>query len=123
MDSAGGWSTVRLGRRNVPLSNLGRLSPPLSSFFLFCRMPAPELEGKFDDAIDKLTEDFQQQHNYIDDTPPEHSDDTSEGDDDSDSEEPDDDFARVEDEDWEITERGGCSNPTLQNFSNFDSPS
>ena len=90
--------------------------------FLFCRMPAPpppavELEGQFNDApIDKLPEDFRQQHNYIDDTPPEHSDDTSEGDDSFTSEELDD-FTRVEDEDWEIAERGGCSNPTLQIFS------
>ncbi|KAN0123286.1 RIO1 family domain containing protein [Russula decolorans] len=70
-------------------------------------MPAPELEGQFDDApIDKLPEDLRQQYNYIDDTPPEHhSDDLSEGDDDSDSEELHDDFARVEDEDWEIAER------------------
>lgn len=68
-------------------------------------MPAPELEGQFDDApIDKLPDDIRQQ--YIDDTPPEHSDDISEGDDDDfDSEELDDDFARVEDEDWEIAER------------------
>jgi hypothetical protein len=78
-------------------------------------MPAPELEGQFDDApIDKLPEDIRQQYNYIDDTPSEHSDDILEGDDDSDSEELDDDHARAEDEDWEIAERGGCSNPTLQ---------
>ena len=84
-------------------------------FFLFCRMPAPELEGQFDDApIDKLPKDIRQQYNYIDDTPSEHSDDISEGDDDFDSEELDYDHARVEDEDWEIAERGGCSNPTLQ---------
>jgi RIO kinase 1 len=83
-------------------------------------MPAPELEGQFDDApIDKFPEDFRQQCNYIDDTAPEHSDDISEDDSDSDSEELDDHFARVEDEDWEITERGGCSNLTLQNFPFF----
>ncbi len=77
--------------------------------------PAVELEGQFDDApIDKLPEDFRQQYNYIDDSSPEHSDDISEGDDDS---EELDDFARVEDEDWEIAERGGCSNPTLQYLS------
>jgi hypothetical protein len=81
-------------------------------------MPAPKLEGQFDDApIDKLPEDSRQQYNRSDDTSPEHSDDISEGDDDFDSEELDNDFARVEDEDWEITERGGCSNPTLQNYS------
>ena len=81
--------------------------------------PAVELEeGQFDDApIDKHSEEFRQQYNYIDDSPPEHSDDISEGDDDFDSEELGDDFARVEDEDWEIAERGECSNPTLQIFS------
>ena len=81
--------------------------------------PTTELEeGQFDDApIDKLPKDFREQYNCIDDTPPEHADDVSEDDDDFDSEELDDDFARVEDEDWEIAERGGCSNPTLQNFS------
>ena len=62
-------------------------------------MPAPELEGQFDGVpIDKPPEDFRQQHNYIDDTPPEHSDDISEDDDDFDSDELDDNFARVEDE-------------------------
>jgi hypothetical protein len=81
-------------------------------------MPAPKLEGQIDDApIDKLPEDFRQQYNYVDDTSPEHSDDISEGDNDFDSEELNDAFARVEDEDWEITERGGCSNPTLKIFS------
>ena len=96
----------------------------------FCRMPAtpppppPAVEfGRFDDApIDKLPEDFRKQYNHIDDTSPEHSDETSEGNDDFDSEELDGDFARVEDEDWEIAEKGGCSNPTLQNFSFFDPP-
>jgi hypothetical protein len=89
-------------------------------------MSAPELEGQFDDApIDKFPGDFRQQHNYVDDTPPEHLDDISEGDDDSDFEELDDDFARVEDEDWEIAERGGYSNPIRRcKFSKtFDSPS
>jgi hypothetical protein len=76
--------------------------------------PAVELEGQFDDApIDKLPEDFRQQYNYIDNSSLERSDDISEGDDGFDSEELDDDFARVEDEDWEIAERGGCSNPTI----------
>lgn len=76
--------------------------------------PAVELEGQFDDApIDKIPEDFRQQYNYIDDTSPELSDDISEGNDDFDSEELDDDLARVEDEDWEVAERGGCSNRTL----------
>jgi hypothetical protein len=81
-------------------------------------MPAP---GQFDDApIDKFPEDFRQQCNYIDDTAPDHSDDISEDDDDdSDFEELDDHFARVEDEDWEIAERGGCSNLTLQKFPIF----
>jgi hypothetical protein len=93
---------------------------PRSSLFLFLRMPAPELEGQFDDApIDKLPEGFRQQYNHIDDTSPELSDDISGADDDFDSEELDDAFARVEDEDWEIAERGGCSNSTLQNFSLF----
>lgn len=85
-------------------------------------MPAPPLaaeleEGQFDDApIDKLPEEVRQQHNYIDDSPQEHSDGISEGDDDFDFEELGDDFTRVEDEDWEIAERGECSNPTLQYF-------
>ena len=88
-------------------------------------MPAPELEGQFDDApIDKLPKDLRRQYNYIDDTPPEHSDDISDGDDDFDSEELHDDFARVEDEDWEITERGGCCYRIrhCQIFSNFCFP-
>jgi hypothetical protein len=103
------------GRRNEDCFRSTR--GPRLSFFLFCRMPAPELEGQFDDApIDKLPEDIRQQYNYIDDTPSEHSDD------DFDSEELDDDHARVEDEDWEIAERGGCSNPTLQISPFFDSP-
>jgi hypothetical protein len=90
-------------------------------------MPAPPSPpavefGQFNDApVDKPPEDFRQQYNYIDDTSPEHSDDISEGDDDFDSE--DGGFARVEDEDWEVAEKGGCSNPTLQKFSFFDFPS
>lgn len=101
------------GRRNEDCFRSTR--GPRLSFFLFCRMPAPELEGQFDDApIDKLPEDIRQQYSYIDDTPSEHSDDISEGDDDFDSEELDDYHARVEDEDWEIAERGGCSNLALQ---------
>jgi RIO kinase 1 len=87
-------------------------------------MPAPPPppaveEGQFDDApIDKLPEDFRQGVNYIDSSP-EQSEDSSEGDDDFDS---DDDLARVEDEDWEIAERGGCSSPTLLYLSS-DPPS
>jgi hypothetical protein len=87
-------------------------------------MPAPPPppaveEGQFDDApTDRLPKGFRQD-NYSDDTAPEQSEDSSEGDDDFDS---DDDLARVEDEDWEIAERGGSSNPTLLCFS-FDLPS
>jgi hypothetical protein len=82
-------------------------------------MPAPPPppaieEGQFDNApTDKLPEDFRQGVNYIDDSSPDQSEDSSEGDDDFDS---DDDLARVEDEDWEIAERGECSNPMLQYF-------
>jgi hypothetical protein len=47
------------------------------------------------------------------------SEDSSDGDDDFDT---DDDLARVEDEDWEIAERGRCSNPTLL-YLYFDLPS
>jgi len=86
-------------------------------------MPAPPPaieERQFDDTpIDKLPEDFRQQFNYVDETPSD-SDDISDGGDDFRSDEPDDDLARVEDEDWEITERGRCSNLALQHFS-FDS--
>jgi hypothetical protein len=76
-------------------------------------MPAPPPppaieEGQFDDApVDKLPQDLRQGYNYIDHTPPEQSEDSSDDDDDDfDSEEPDDDLTRVEDEDWEIAERG-----------------
>jgi hypothetical protein len=107
----GQWSAVRPQRAPEVAINA-------AWHFLFCRMPAPPPPaveiGQFDDApIDKLPGDSRPLYKYIDDTSPEHSDNTSEGDD-SDSEELDDDFARVEDEDWEITEKGGCSNPTLQ---------
>jgi hypothetical protein len=60
-------------------------------------------------------------YNYIDDTPLEHSEDSSEGDDDLYSEDLDD--TRVEDEDWEIAERGrkilsyGCEDISLIFFS------
>jgi hypothetical protein len=84
-------------------------------------MPAPPPppaveEGEFDDApIASHTEDNRGGDNYIDDTP-EQSEDISEDDDDFDSDEPDD-LTRVEDEDWEIAERGTCSNPTTLYFS------
>ena len=85
--------------------------------------PVPAEEDQFDDApIDRLREDFRQGDNYIDDTTLEQSADRSGGDDDFDSDELDDDLARVESEDWEIAERGTCSNPTLLYFS-FGSPS
>jgi hypothetical protein len=46
------------------------------------------------------------------------SEDNSDGDDDFDT----DDLARFENEDWEIAERGRCSNPTLL-YLYFDLPS
>ena len=81
---------------------------------LLCGMPSPPPpaveEGQFDDApTDGLPKGFRQD-NYSDDTA---SEDTSEGDDDFDS---DDGLARVEDEDWEIAERGGSSNPGAAAF-------
>jgi hypothetical protein len=69
-------------------------------------IPAVE-DGQFDDApMDSHPERSLRQYNYIDDTPLEQSEDSSEGDDDIHSEDLDDSFARVEDEDWEIAERG-----------------
>jgi len=118
------WWVVCMPDRNSGGHRLLWIFTRPGIFFLIYRMPAPQLEGQFDDApIDKLPEDFRQRYSYIDDTSPELSDDISEGDGDFDFEELDDDFARVEDEDWEIAERGGCSNPTLQILSFFDSPS
>ena len=66
-------------------------------------------EGQFDDAPDDMhPEGVQQGHGYIDETPLEQTEDSSEGDSDvySESEDSDDDLTRVEDEDWEIAERG-----------------
>ena len=66
-------------------------------------------EGQFDDApIDILPADVRQGHNYIDETRWDQLEDSSEGDD-SDgihSVGSEDDRTRVEDEDWEIAERG-----------------
>lgn len=63
-------------------------------------------EGQFDDA--PIDMDVRQGYNYIDETRREHLEDSSEGDDSDDihSEGSEDDFTRVEDEDWEIAERG-----------------
>jgi hypothetical protein len=84
-------------------------------------MPAPPPpaveEGQFEDApIDRHPDDYRGGDNYIDDTPSEQSEDSSEEDDDFDSDDPDT-LARVEDEDWEIAERGTRQNPTLLYFS------
>jgi hypothetical protein len=59
--------------------------------------PLPAVDAPIDDSSLR-------RYNYIDDTPLEHSEDSSEGDDDLYSEDLDD--TRVEDEDWEIAERG-----------------
>ena len=77
--------------------------------------PPPAVkEGRFDDAPIDGSGD-----NYNDDTHPGTVRDNSDGDDDFDT---DNDLARVEDEDWEIAKRGGCSNPTLL-YLRFDLPS
>jgi len=79
-------------------------------------------EGQFDDAADDMhSEGVRQGYNYIDETRLEQIEDSSEGDDDvySESEESDDDLTRVEDEDWEIAERGTRLNPAPLYFS-FD---
>ena len=77
-------------------------------------------EGQFDDAPDHMhPEGVRQGHNDIDETPIEQIEDSS-GDNDvySESEDSDDDL-RVEDEDWEIAERGTCLDPSPLYFS-FD---
>jgi len=66
-------------------------------------------EGQFDDAPDDMhPEGVRQGHSYMDETLLEQIEDSSEGDSDvySESEDSDDDLTRVEDEDWEIAERG-----------------
>jgi hypothetical protein len=65
-------------------------------------------EGQFDDApVDVHPEDVRQGYNYIDEAPLDQLEDSSEGDD-SDDIHSEDGFTvtRVEDEDWEIAERG-----------------
>ena len=75
--------------------------------------PPPVIEqGQFDDAIIDHPEDFRQRYNYIDETPPEQSESEELESSDSEDSESDDDFAQVEDEDWEIAERGKPSRPT-----------
>ena len=79
-------------------------------------------EGQFHDAPDDMhPENIRQGYNYIDGTPLEQMEDSSEGDSDvySEFEESDDDLTRVEDEDWEIAERGTRLNPSPLYFS-FD---
>jgi hypothetical protein len=79
-------------------------------------------EGQFDDAADNMhPKGVRQGYNYIDETRLEQIGDSSECDDDvySESEESGDDSTRVEDEDWEIAERGTCLNPSPLYFS-FD---
>ena len=66
-------------------------------------------EGQSDGPADDMhPEGVRQGCNYIDETHLEQIEDSSEGDDDvySETEESDDDLTRVEDEDWEIAERG-----------------
>jgi RIO kinase 1 len=69
--------------------------------------PPPVVEGQFDDPPDRHPEGYRQENNEI---VPEQLEVSSESDDDDDddihTEESDDDFTRVEDEDWEIAERG-----------------
>jgi hypothetical protein len=64
--------------------------------------------GQFDDAPIGIHEDVRQGYNYIDETRWDQLEDSSEGDDSDDihSEGSEEDFTRVEDEDWEIAERG-----------------
>ena len=69
--------------------------------------PLPAIEdGQFDDAPIDSHPESSRPYNYIDHTPLEPSEGTSEGDDDFFSEDSQDGIARVEDEDWEIAERG-----------------
>ena len=78
-------------------------------------------EGQFDDAPDDMhPEGVRQGHNNVDEISLEQIEDSSEGDNDvySGSEDSDDDL-RVEDEDWEIAERGTRLNPSPLYFS-FD---
>jgi hypothetical protein len=77
--------------------------------------PPPVIEqGQFDDAPIDHPGSFRQGYGYIDETPPEQYEsgelESSEQDD---TDESDDDFAQVEDEDWEIAERGRPSRSTL----------
>jgi hypothetical protein len=88
------------------------LDPHVAHRRSFSRMPMPPLiveEGQFDDApIDIHPEDVRQGYNYIDETRRDQLEDGSDGDGSGDiySEGSEDDFTRVEDEDWEIAERG-----------------
>lgn len=77
-------------------------------------------EGQFDDAPDDMHPEGVRQRNDIDETSIEQIEDSSEGDNGvySESEDSDDDL-RVEDEDWEIAERGTRLNPSPLCFS-FD---
>ena len=77
-------------------------------------------EGQFDDAPDDMHPEGVRQRNDIDETSIEQIEDSSEGDNGvySESEDSDDDL-RVEDEDWEIAERGTLLNPSPLCFS-FD---
>lgn len=78
-------------------------------------------EGQFDDAPTGIhPHDVRQGFNYVDETPLEPSEDSSEDSEDGDdplSEGSDGDFTRVEDEDWEIAERGTSLNPSPLYFS------
>lgn len=77
-------------------------------------------DGQFDDApTDRHPEDFRQGYDHMDKTPMEQSEVSSEDDDDFHSEESDDNFARAEDEDWEIAEKGRRSGPTPLGFPLF----
>ena len=87
-------------------------------FANLCRMSTPIVE---DAADDMHPGGVRQGYNYIDEIRLGQIEDSSEGDDDvySESEESDDDLTRVEDEDWEIAERGTRLNPSPLYFS-FD---
>jgi hypothetical protein len=63
-------------------------------------------------AVEDSQFDHSQRNGYICDTSPEQSEDSSDEDDDIHSEDLEANFARVEDEDWEIAERGRETCPT-----------
>jgi hypothetical protein len=70
-------------------------------------------QGQFDDPLtDRHPEGILRGYDYIDEALLEQVEEDSEGDDHTYSEGSDDDFTRVEDEDWEIAEKGKRLDPS-----------